>query len=191
MEYTFAAVDFNKPSFLFKFEDVLKEPLGGLFYKSFVEFMKLRGDEQVLDFGCGGGALSRYLAEHLVDNGSVTCLDTSEYWIGRAKKRLSPYRNVICLQGDIRNTTFQDHPFDIISIVHVIHDIAPGSRAATVQSLARTLKNDGRLFIWEPTRPSHGISILEVRQLMNHAGLKQVRAILKRSAYIGQFEKIK
>jgi len=46
MEYGFTAVDFNQPSYLFRLEDALKVPLGKLFYKNVVKFMKLRGDEQ-------------------------------------------------------------------------------------------------------------------------------------------------
>jgi SAM-dependent methyltransferase len=190
VEYAFKSVDFDRPSFLFRFEDVLKGPLGGLFYRSFVGFMKLRGDERILDFGCGGGALTKVLLKYLDDNGSVTCLDTSGFWVERTRKRLSSYGNVTCLKGDIRSAKIPDGSFDAIAIVHVIHDIAPAERVSTVLSLAKKLADNGRLFIYEPTRPSHGMSIKEIRLLMNNAGLKQVKAVLKNSAYRGQFERI-
>jgi ubiquinone/menaquinone biosynthesis C-methylase UbiE len=190
MEYAFSSVDFDRPSFLFRFEDVLKGPLGGLFYKSFVGFMKLRGGERILDFGCGGGALTKVLLKYLDDIGSVTCLDTSGFWMERTRKRLSSYGNVTCLKGDIRHVKIPDRSFDVIAIVHVLHDIPPAERPSTVLSLGKKLTDTGRLFIHEPTRPSHGMSIKEIRSLMNSAGLKQVRAVLKNPAYMGQFENI-
>ena len=46
----------------------------------------LRGDEAVLDIGCGDGAVSAFIAG-LVPRGSVTGIDTSPDMIARATKR--------------------------------------------------------------------------------------------------------
>jgi ubiquinone/menaquinone biosynthesis C-methylase UbiE len=189
MNYTFTEVDFEHPSFLFRLEDRLKGFLGFPLYNPFISLFDLRGNERILDFGCGSGAGSLYLLRKLKDNGSITCLDISEFWINRAKKRLSGFSNVTFMRGDIRRIGIPDGSFDIISIVHVIHDIHPRERESTVRSLAAKLKSEGRLFIYEPIRPSHGISIAEVKKLMKNAGLRDKKAILKKSSYIGQFDK--
>lgn len=189
MNYAFTEVDFENPSWLFKLEDRLKGFLGFTLYDPFFSLFNLEGDEKILDFGCGGGAGAKYLLKHLDRSGSVTCLDTSEYWIERAKRRLAKYTNVKCLRGDIREMEIPDFSFDIITVVHVIHDILPRERQSIVRSLAKKLKTKGRLFILEPTRPSHGISAQEVKRLMNHAGLSEVKDIIKKTSYTGQFDK--
>ncbi len=189
MNYKFTEVDFENTSPLFKLEDALKGFLGFLLYNPFISLFNLEGDEDVLDFGCGGGAGAQYIAKKLNYNGSITCTDLSEYWINQAQKRLSRYKNVRCLQGDIRKLNIPDNAFDVISIVHVIHDIHPEQRESTVHSLAKKLRNSGRLFIYEPTRPSHGIAIEEIRTHMDKAGLKESRCIIKKSRYIGEYKR--
>jgi ubiquinone/menaquinone biosynthesis C-methylase UbiE len=191
MEYAFTPVDFNHPSVLFRVEDALKGVLGGLFYRPFLDFMKIDGGERIMDFGCGGGTLAKLTARRLNEDGSLTCLDTAEYWLERAKKRLKKFDNMSFVLGDIRDRVIPENSMDIITLTHVLHDIDPRSREATVRSLAGVLSKGGRLYIWEPTRPNHGISIQELNQLMNRAGLNQVRAVLKKSYYIGYFEKMK
>jgi SAM-dependent methyltransferase len=102
-EYDFKQVDFEHPSALFILEDMLKGLMGGpLLYKPYFGTFGLRGDENVLDFGCGGGAGSRCLAKFLNNNGYLTCVDISNYWIKRAIKRLEKYPNVKCLAGDLK-----------------------------------------------------------------------------------------
>ena len=102
---------------------------------------------------------------------------------------MKKYPNVIGIQGDIRYLSIPDFSFDVISIVHVIHDIHPGHRVSTVQTLVKKMERTGRLFIYELTRPSHGMSVEEIRTDMDNAGLAEVRAIYKKSSYIGQYER--
>ena len=51
------------------------------------------------------------------------------------------------------------------------------------------LKPGGRLWIWEPTRPSHGIPAKEVRSLMSQAGLQEVSAEEEKNSFKGIFMK--
>lgn len=190
MEYTYKCYDFDNPSLLFKLEDFFKGFLGFLLYHPFISLFKLKGNEQVLDFGCGGGAGAKYIIRKLNENGFVIGTDLSEYWIKRARKRLKKYENVKCLQGDIRDLAIADKSHDVISIVHVIHDIPPEQRQKIVQTLAEKLKAGGNLFIYEPTRPSHGMSVEEIKSLMTKAGLKEMKSIVKKTSYMGQFSSL-
>ena len=51
------------------------------YYRNFVDSIELKGDEKVLDFGCGPGAASKFIALILKKgNGKLTCFDISEKW---------------------------------------------------------------------------------------------------------------
>ena len=189
MNYHYTEVDFERPSLLFRFEDMLKGYLGFLFYNPFLSLFNLKGNENVLDFGSGGGAGTRCILDKLNPGGSVTCIDSSAYWMNRARKRLKKYRNVRFAQGDIRSLDIPDLSFDVISIIHVIHDIPPVERESIIQSLGKKLKTSGALFVCEPTRESHGMAVEEIRTHMDKADLREVRFINKKSSFIGQYER--
>jgi len=187
-EYEFRQADFEHPSALFILEDILKGLIGGpLLYNPYYKTFELRGDEKVLDFGCGGGADSRCLANFLNKKGHLTCVDISNYWIKRAIKRLKKYPNVECRAGDIRRLKIPDHSFDVISIFHVIHDIAPEERQDTVSALCKKLKKDGAVFIREPIKESHGMPITEIQTLFSNAGLIETNCQESKSEYSGRF----
>lgn len=190
-EFDPSVLDFNNPSALFRFEDRLKGLIGGpLHYAPYFRSLGgFRGDEEVLDFGCGGGVSTRSIAAELTRGGSVTGVDISSYFSERARKRVARYPSARILRGEITELDLPPRSFDLISIVHVIHDIPRAKRSATVLALAPLLKPNGRLWIWEPTRPSHGMPAEEIRGLMAEAGLREVSAEVQGSAFKGVFEK--
>jgi ubiquinone/menaquinone biosynthesis C-methylase UbiE len=187
--YEYRQVDFEHPSFLFILEDKLKCLLGGpLFYNSYLKTFGLTGSERVLDFGCGGGAGSVCLARLLNTSGELTCVDVSKYWIDKAEHRLRRYRNAKCLVGDIRKLDIPESRFDIISIIHVIHDIAPADRHGVTDRLARLLDRNGKLFIREPIKESHGMPVSEIVTLLTNSGLSETQANVSKSEYRGVFK---
>jgi ubiquinone/menaquinone biosynthesis C-methylase UbiE len=188
-EYKYKQIDFDNPSAMFVFEDILKSLIGGpLLYDPYFKTFELNGDEQVLDFGCGGGAGSRCLRKILKNNGHLTCVDISGYWIKRAEGRLGKYPDVSCLAGDIRKLDLIDNSFDVINIFHVIHDIAPEDRQGTINALARLLSKNGKVFIREPIKQSHGMPISEIRELFSNAGFAEARFNENKSEYRGVFK---
>ncbi len=188
-EYEYKQIDFENPSALFVLEDVLKGLIGGpFFYNPYFKTFGLKGNEKVLDFGCGGGAGSRFLIKFLNGDGHLTCVDVSNYWMKRAVKRLKKYPNVKCRTGDIRSMEIPDSSFDVISIFHVIHDIAPEDRQDTVTVLCRKLKGDGAVFVREPVRKSHGMPAAEIRALFANAGLRESDCKESKSEYRGIFK---
>jgi ubiquinone/menaquinone biosynthesis C-methylase UbiE len=190
-EFDPSGFDFNNPSALFRFEDTLKGLIGGpLYYAPYFRSRGgFRGDEEVLDFGCGGGAGTRSIATELTRGGSVTGVEISSYFSDRARQRVDRYPNARILHGEISELDLPPRSFDLVSIIHVIHDIPRARRSATVQALGSLLKPAGRLWIWEPTRPSHGMPAEEVRSLMEEAGLREVSAQVQGNAFKGVFEK--
>ena len=183
--------DFNNPSALFRFEDWLKGLIGGrLYYDPYFETRGgFRGDEEVLDFGCGGGVSTCCIAAKLTQGGRVTGVDISSYFTAKAQKRLEDYSYARVLRGEITDLALPQQSFDLISIIHVIHDIAKEKRAKTIGVLASVLKSLGRLWIWEPTRQSHGMPAEEVRRIMAEAGLREVSTETEGSSFKGIFEK--
>jgi ubiquinone/menaquinone biosynthesis C-methylase UbiE len=189
-DYAYKVRDFEHPSILFFFEDILKNLIGGfLFYNRYFNTFELKGDERILDFGCGGGVGSRFLASRLNKGGYLTCIDTSSYWMTKAKKRLGKYTNVKCILGDIRELNIPDSSFDVISTIHVIHDIDPAYRADIVNILCRKLILGGLMFIREPTKKSHGMPINEIQTLLSNAGLKEIGHKIDKTEYSSKFQK--
>ena len=188
--YEFKGYDFEHPSTLFILEDKLKGLLGGpLLYNPYFKTFGLKGNESVLDFGCGGGTGSRCLANLLSKDGHLTCVDLSNHWIAKASKRLGKYSNVDCKSGDIRELDIPDSSFDVISTIHVIHDIAPTERQSVVKILSQKLKKDGLFFIREPIKKSHGMPVEEIRALLSDAGLNQIEHKETKSEYMGKYQK--
>ena len=186
----FKKYDFDNPSMLFVLEDILKNLLGGpLLYNPYFKTFGLKGSENILDFGCGGGAGSQCLTRLLNEDGHLTCVDVSGYWIRKAKKRLKKYSNVECMSGDIREMGISDSSFDIISTIHVIHDITPEERQGIVKELSRTLKTGSLFFIREPTKESHGMPVNEIRTLLSGAGMIEIEYSETKSEYTGKYRK--
>ncbi|MBN2552097.1 MAG: class I SAM-dependent methyltransferase, partial [Spirochaetales bacterium] len=129
-EFNPGGFDFDNPSALFRFEDGLKALIGGpLYYGPFFRSMGgFRGDEEVLDFGCGGGVSTRSIAAGLDRGGHVTGVDVSSYFTGRAKQRLRGCANARVLRGEITELGLPAETFDLVSIIHVIHDIPRARR---------------------------------------------------------------
>ena len=189
-DYEFKGYDFEHPSTLFVLEDILKGLIGGpLLYYPYFKSFGLKGDEKVLDFGCGGGAGSRCLANLLNQDGHLTCVDISRYWITKARKRLAKYSNVECKSGDIRELEIPDSSFDVISTFHVIHDIIPAERQDIVKTLSQKLKAGSLLFIRERIGKSHGMPVEEIRILLSGAGLKEIEHKETKSEYMGKYQK--
>ena len=148
-----------------------------------------RGDELVLDFGCGGGVGTRCIAARLNRGGRVTGVDSSVFFTARAGKRLAGCTNARILHGQITELDLAPESFDLISIIQVIHDIGKDQRAAAIQALGTLLKRGGRLWIWEPTRCGHGMQAAEIRRLMQEAGLREISSQEQGSAFKGTFER--
>jgi ubiquinone/menaquinone biosynthesis C-methylase UbiE len=185
--HPFRPVDFEHPSLLYLLADRLKWWFGRRWiYDPHIEALGLRGDEHVLDFGCGGGAEVASLAR-VLRRGRITCVDASDFWVRRASRRLSGLSNVELLRGDIRRLELPAATFDAVYVNHVLHDIPPGERQEIARALASKLGPEGQLFVQEPTRRSHGMSVAEIQALMAGAGLHEVEAWIESSGYRGRF----
>jgi trans-aconitate 2-methyltransferase len=99
-----------------------------------LERLTLRGDERVLDAGCGSGRVTRLLAE-LVPNGSVVAVDGSAAMAARARENLPLEIDVE--HQDLLELTL-DEPVDLVLSTAVFHHVHDHDRLfARVRSVLR------------------------------------------------------
>ena len=157
------------PSFAERLDDYFVRYLAYFNYKNYVSRINLQENEKVLEVGCGGGNLSRFLAEKL-PLGELICIDISEYWINKARKRLGNYENIDFRHGDFLDFNKNNY-FDAIVVHYVLHDIEERKKAIDI--MVRSLKDKGRIFIREPIRKNHGMSSEEIKSLMSKNGFSE------------------
>jgi ubiquinone/menaquinone biosynthesis C-methylase UbiE len=144
------------------------------YHPAYVKRLGLSGTERVLEFGSGGGCMSRVLARTLSPEGSLSCVEISAYWIEKARQRLKVFTNIEYLQGDITRMSVPENHFDAVIIHFALHDVEPASRIDVVHALAKCLRPEGTLFIREPAKPEHGMPLSEIRALMQDVGLREI-----------------
>lgn len=144
--------------------------------------LDLRGDEQLLDLGCGRGAVLLQAAK-LLPRGRAVGVDLwrSAEQSGNAmattehNAELEGVRDRIELRtADVAELPFQDAAFDVVVSSIVIHNI-PGAarRAHAIEQAARVLRPGGRLAIadiratreYEATLRRLGWQVLTARSL--------------------------
>jgi ubiquinone/menaquinone biosynthesis C-methylase UbiE len=156
------------------------------YYRRFVGSFGLKGGEMVLDFGCGPGSTSKFIAQILEKGGGeLTCLDLSEAWIERAKKHLGKFSNVGYYAGDVRKWDEKNDYFDAVAIHFMLHDVEKSERDEVVRALAEKMKAGARLFIREPTKEGHGMRPEEIRELMSRNGLEEIDSKESKSLMMG------
>ena len=151
------------------------------YHPKYVRSLNFSGTERVLEFGSGGGCLSRALAHALQNGGSLFCVDTSRYWIAKAQSRLKPFTTIEYLTGNVTRMQLPEAKFDAVVIHFVLHDVLPDARPDVMDAIAKTLHPEGVLHIREPAKPGHGMPVSEIRALMRGAGLREFRIGCTRS----------
>lgn len=109
-----------------------------------IERLELRGDERVLDAGCGSGRLTEQLLEHL-PNGWAVALDASASMLAQAARRLAHFGpRVSFVQADLA-----DPPLPIGGQVDAVMSTAAFhwvlDHDALFRGLAGALREGGRL----------------------------------------------
>ena len=118
--------------------------------------LKLRGDETVLDVGCGHGLLL-IAAAKLLPRGHAVGIDLWSQWEQSDNSREATLRNaalegvadrVSVHDGDMRKMPFADRSFDATVAHFAIHNITSGEgRREAIREIVRTLKQGGQVAI--------------------------------------------
>ncbi|HEY2535390.1 MAG TPA: methyltransferase domain-containing protein [Solirubrobacteraceae bacterium] len=106
-----------------------------------LERLELRGDETVLDAGCGSGRVTEALIARL-PRGHVIGVDVSESMVTAARERLGPDADV--RRADLLELGHElDEPVDAILSTATFHWVA--DHAALFRSLHSVMRSGGRL----------------------------------------------
>ena len=180
---------FQNPSLLFKIEDCLTYKFGSERYKKFIKGIRLKGEEKVIEFGSGGGSLTSYLVKK-IPKGKITCVDISDYFLKKAKKRLKEYKNI---EFKKNLSSLRKNNYDVTIVHFVLHDIEEKQKEKIIKDLSSKLKKRGYLYIKEPISKSHGMPSEEIEKLMKKAKLKKIFSKEEKSkgskTYFGVFAK--
>jgi len=145
-----------------------------------------RGDEQVLDVGCGRGLLLVAAARRL-RAGKATGIDIWQRQDLSGNDPQAAWENariegvadrVEIREGDARQIPFPDATFDIVVSCQVLHNLSKaGERALALQEIARVLKPGGRLVILDFR------NVREYAQVLRAHGMEDVETSTWRFAY--------
>ena len=184
---------YENPTLTFRLvDDVINNKLGSSFYKNYIKTLNLKGNENILDFGSASGSGSRHLAKLLSKNGGhLTCVDISEFWMEKAKKRMAKYHNVDYLLGQLPELNLQENSFDGINVFYALHHVSPDLRDNIVAEFRRILKEDGKIYLKEPQNEDDGISIDDIVGLMQNNGFVKVYSVNEDNAYRAVYKKRK
>ncbi|HOK57501.1 MAG TPA: methyltransferase domain-containing protein [Methanothrix sp.] len=107
--------------------------------------LRIRGDERILDVGCGDGKITARISQ-LVPDGSVLGIDISPDMISFARRRhpSDVFRNLRFEQGDALDLRFQEE-FDIVVSFACLHWIR--DHLSVLRGICRSLVPGGRMFI--------------------------------------------
>jgi SAM-dependent methyltransferase len=109
------------------------------------EVLELKGDELVLDFGCGSGRIAYWIAPKVRE---VVGVEVSPEMIDLAERNRTAINVDFVLYDGVRFPVFP-YPFDLIFSVGVLQIIRSELLISTLSSLAQCLKKDGALYIIE------------------------------------------
>ncbi|WP_436676941.1 class I SAM-dependent methyltransferase [Lactiplantibacillus plantarum] len=142
-----------------------------------IPHLNLKPDSQVLDLGCGRGALLTRIAQQLGPNGKVTGLDL---WLSRDQSNnrmaitqknvdeLGLSDRVDLVTGDMTKLNFPDASFDVVTSSFAIHNIKnERDRINAVKEAIRVLKPGGHIMIIDTGR-----NINEYGKVFQDAGLQ-------------------
>ena len=125
-------------------------------WEEILDGLQLRGDERVLDMGCGRGAVLVAAANRMT-NGRLTGVDLWSTRDQSGNAREVTIRNAVLAgvqdrieiaTGDIRALPFRDATFDIVISSLAIHNIpSSAGRAQAIAEAWRVLKPGGRVAI--------------------------------------------
>ena len=142
-----------------------------------LDSLELRGDERVLDVGCGRGLLAIGAAKRL-KTGKVIGIDTwnpfdlsgNSAEAARANAKLEGVQDKVRIEtSDARKLVYPDNHYDVVVSSLVLHNLPDREdRAQAVREMVRVLKPGGKLAIFDIFRTG------EYAEVLAAAGAKDV-----------------
>jgi len=111
-------------------------------YHTLIKLADLKGNEKVLDVGCGPGNLDLIIAG-VLDKGSVSGIDIAPKMIETAKKKAQGYRMDYRV-GDSTRLPYENNGFDAVFTCLIYHHLNYQEKNQTLKEIHRVLKPNGR-----------------------------------------------
>ena len=150
-----------------------------------IQELNLKGNETVMDAGCGDGHIAIKILEDYNHNGIVYAVDVYDASIEdmEAYKKENNVENLINIEADITEGIpgVDDESVDIVLMVNVFHGFKASRKLDdAVDELSRIIKADGKIAImdykdWDvPKGPPTQVrsSPEELEELLNEHGLE-------------------
>jgi SAM-dependent methyltransferase len=121
-----------------------------------------RGDEKVLDVGCGGGLFAIGAAKRL-KAGRVTGVDIQPVDVARENAKLEGVADKLRIEtADVLKLPFQSDSFDVVLSSLALHELeSVTDRAAALREMARVLKPGGRAAIFDILHTTEYAKVLQ------------------------------
>ncbi len=116
------------------------------FIRNAIADMNIKGDEHILDFGCGTGRNACLMHQYLSDKGFITGIDLSPIMLEQFEKNCQ-YENAESLQQRIDIPFDLEKRYDIAFISFVIHGFPHPVREKIIQNVYNHLKPGGQFMI--------------------------------------------
>lgn len=122
-------------------------------------FLRLRGDERVLDIGTGAGAVAVALAPLV---GSVVAVDAVPELLEEARRRAEAegLGNVELVEGDATALSFPPGSFDLSACVRVLHHVRRPE--LVVAELTRVVRPGGSVLVVDQLAPGDPLVAIEI-----------------------------
>jgi len=132
----------------------------------------IRGNERVLDFGCGPGFFTIGIAKMLCEGGVVVASDIQEGMLKKVEKKVmeEALADRVVLHRHKEGSPGLDGKFDLIVAFYMIHEVK--EKEELFRSFYDLLKTGGKLFICEPKMHVSGKSFESMSELLEGAGFR-------------------
>ncbi|MBW2038564.1 MAG: class I SAM-dependent methyltransferase [Deltaproteobacteria bacterium] len=130
-------------------------------YKRLTELADLKGNEKVLDIGCGPGNLDLMIAE-ILDEGFIHGIDIAPKMIEIAREKAKERGYDIDYRvGNSTKLPYESCEFDVVFTCLLYHHLSHGEKDQTLKEIYRVLEPNGRYISLEfqefPTDVFHRI----------------------------------
>lgn len=126
------------------------------FHRMVVDRLALKGNERILDIGCGTGTLTRDIAKALSDKTASCCtgLDAAEKMIAIAIKKAHGIPNIQFDAAIAEQLPYPDASFDAALSTFFFHHINFELKKTVLAETARVLRPGGKFFIVDVDVPT-------------------------------------
>ena len=160
------------------------------YYKSFVNELEIHGSEDIIDYCCGNGNISKFLAKRIT-TGSLIFADVSEKWLNQTAQKLKhcPYSQRFFIKDF--GSKIGNSESDIIVLHYSLHDFPKDLWIPIINQLINNLKIGGTLYIREPLSENHGLKLYELTNILESTKKIAYKYSIRKKNLLGHYIDVK